>query len=724
MTTVETHAVPARTVPGPSSVPTTGSRRVLDLRCHRRLRGPYTGGGQLLRLIVPELAELDPELVRPMATAVVAIAPDLEGKAPPRPQTLTDQALGIERTRFYPVERTRDLAYLVSELLRIWVESCHPDGVLLRWWELAEADSTDTELVAMIRRRLDPAVVEIADLGHYRAPIPAESAELLALGRAPIDPAQRYIDADCTSADPLLRSAYDALDPAQRARRHGARAALLIERAEPGSQLGAIPYHLERSETPEDAIAWLVDGQNQAFSEGFYEAALDLGGRGRALVSWSSDSKTHNYLTKRVIGSLTYLSRCDEAMAVIGEHRLVTTEISEQMNDAYMMAMIYTRHLDRDRIDQDAALAWVNTALAIAEGEPDPSQRAFYRAFMRNARALVEMHRGNVDGSLALVEESIAIADEHLGEKHALHRTVLLTNRARVLLALGDHAGALAAFDEVLERDPEYDDPHFERSVAHKTMGNIEAALGDLDRAIELSIAFTDAYYNRADIRMDLGQDELAMADLTTLLDIDPDHVDARLNRASLLMAGGDLDGAYTDLEEGLRRAPDSAELWSALGLVSAEQERTDDALSYFQSALERDPGLVDALGNRAVLYYATGRTAESVADLDRALEFADTAELRTNRGIGRHELGDFAGAIEDFSTALDDDALADNWAGSLELMFRRGLSRHAAGDLAGAEADWTAHLALAEESGVGSDRAEDIHELLVGWSTPVGRSR
>jgi tetratricopeptide (TPR) repeat protein len=397
-------------------------------------------------------------------------------------------------------------------------------------------------------------------------------------------------------------------------------------------------------------------------------------------------------------------------MAVIGEHRLTTTETSEQMNDAYMMAMIYTRHLGPDRIDQDAALAWVNTALAIADAEQDPTKRAFYRAFMRNARALVVMHRGDLEASLALVEESIKIADDHLGERHELHRTVLLTNRARVLLALGHHDRALPAFDEVLTRDPEYDALYFERAVAHKAVGNLDAALRDLDRAIELGVAFTEAYYNRADIMTDLGLEEQALTNLSTLLDIDPEYIDARLNRAVLLMAAGDLDAAAADLEEGLAINPDSAELWSAQGLLRAEQGRDVEALESYHEALRRKPDLVQAYANRAVLHFLAGRAGDAVADLDQAIELDDSAELRVNRGIGLHELGDYPGAVADYGIAL-----ATGTTDRAEVLFRRGLSRHAAGEIGAAEGDWREHLELASGSGEPSEHAEEIADLLAG---------
>lgn len=716
MTTLQTE--PAGQLAGPGADQLAGpaadqpaGRHQLDLRSHRRLRGPYTAGGDLLRQVVPELMRVDPALVKPASTAVVAIAPDLEGAAPTRPQTLTDLARGDERTRFYAVARTRNLAFMVSELVNTWVRVCHPEGVTLRFWELAEADPTDVQLVQTLRRRSDPAALSIVDGG----PLPAAPR-----GRGSGDPAQRYIDADGTSTDPAELAAYQALTDAERAARHSRRAESLIAAAEPGTRLGSIPYHLERGEDPRQALEWLVEGQNRTFREGFYAAALDLGRRGRVLLSWSEDPKTHNYLTKRVIAGLTYLGHCDEAINVIDEHRLTTTEVAEQMNDAYMMAMIYTRHLPPDRIDQDLALSWVNTAIALAEGAPTPEKHAFYTAFMRNARALVELHRGNLAGSLDLVNQAIEIADEHLGEaEHRLHRTVLLNNRARVLLKLGDYDGAIRAFDEVLDRDPEYEEPYFDRAVAHKARGDLAAALRDLDRAVELSVAFTDAYYNRADILLDLGEEAAALANLNAVLDIDPDYVEALLNRAALYLGAGELAAAAADIARGLELSPQHAHLWSANGLLHAELGAEAEALDSYATALTLNPDLVEVYGNRAVLHFTAGRVAAAVADLDRAIELADTAALRVNRGIGRQELGDADGAIADF-----DAALASPDADVAEVLFRRGASLHHRGEAERADADWDEHLRLAAEAGEQSPHAAQIADLRASRLVPAGPAR
>jgi tetratricopeptide (TPR) repeat protein len=685
----------------PFPPPSARQRHVLDLRGHRNLRGPYTAGGELLRRMVPELMAVSPDLVKPASMAVVAIAPDLEGDVPRRPQTLTDQAQGEERTRFYPAQRTRTLAFMVSELVKAWGPACHPEGVTLRWRDRPDADPTDAELFQTIRRRCDPASVEVVEASTPWSPGPA--------GESP-DPAQRYIDADGTSADPAEDAAYQELTDSDRRARHTQRARLLIALAQPGSQLGAIPYHLERGEEPAAAVSWLIEGLDQAHREGFYEAALDFGSRARALLRQYPDPKAHNYVTKRVVGGLTSVARCDDAIALIEEHRRTSAEPVEQMNCAYMMSMIYTRFLDPARQDQDLALSWANTAIALSGGVA-PEKRAFCGAFMRNGRALVELRRGNLTGALALVNEAIDIADGQLGSaEHQLHRTVLINNRARLLLGLKDHEGAIAAYDEVLARDPEYDEPYFDRATAHRTRGDLGAALADLDHAIELNIAFADAYYNRADIRLEVGEEELALADLGTVLDIAPDHTDALLSRAAILIDAGDLDAAAADITHGLSVSPQHAGLWSAKGLVRAEQGAEAEALECYATALALNPKLVEVYGNRAVLHFTAGRIAEAITDLDQAIALRETAALHVNRGIARHALGDDEAAIGDF-----DAALARPDADVADALFRRGLSHHALGNHDLASADWDRHLQVTSEAGEVSEHADEIAGLKAG---------
>lgn len=97
--------------------------------CDRRLRGPYTGTGTIIRSLVPVAAESHRRLVRRHAIEILAVAPELESITGPAPGTLTSLATGQERTRWYSRQRTRRIAHGLVEFLRA-LASVSEDGPL------------------------------------------------------------------------------------------------------------------------------------------------------------------------------------------------------------------------------------------------------------------------------------------------------------------------------------------------------------------------------------------------------------------------------------------------------------------------------------------------------------------------------------------------------------------------------------------------------------------
>lgn len=672
-----------------------------DVRCHRRLRGPYSGGGALLRAVVPELAGTHDAILEARATEVIALAPDLAPMVPIAPQTLTNLASRAERTRFYSVARTLRIAHGTAELLIEWARAMRPGGVVLRFRELDDADPTDRELVAVLLRRCDPrlirVVVDAEDTpeGELGAALRAY-ADRAAVPQAPAAPhpagtdlAQLFIDADGTSRDPELLRAYEALPADERARRHSARAAHLAALDEPGVRLGAHLYHMEHGTDPAAAGAAFVEACEVCFDGGFYEAALDMALRGRAVFG-DQRPKMYWNLTNKSGACLSYLRRGEKGFNYFAELRAGSTDPEIHMNSCYMMAMLYTRHLPKGMHDETRATEWVNTAIAFADLNPDPHRRIFVGAFMRNAKALVELHRGDLEASLALVNEAIAMTDADLGpDEQLLHRSVLRYNRAQILAALGDHDGSLADYDLVISRDPDYGDYYFERAGGRRAAARYEEALADYAEAIRLSPPFHEAHFNRADLLRELGDAEGALRDLDYAAILDPSHVDTLVNRADLLMELGDTERAAADVEAGLALDPKNVNLLSAQGSLLAEAGDTDAAFTAFTAALREDPSYTAAWANRAVLAYTSGRTADAVADLDHAIDLDDDPSLRANRAMALQDLGEHRRALADLDLAVP--ALGED---DPDLYFRRGLSRHELGDPDGARADWRAHLA------------------------------
>ena len=691
----------------------------LDVRCHRRLRGPYTGGGSLLRSVVPELLECNAEFVAARAIEIVALAPELTSLVPRPPQTLTELATPRERTRYYPADRTLRLAHGVAELLMDWARTRHPGGVVITFRELDDADSTDRELVGVLLRRCDPrllTVVAEADGAADNALGQALSSYARPVARRPhaepelspgTDLADLFIDSDGTSKDPAVHRAYAGLQPGERARRHTARADHLAALDEPTLRLAAIPYHLTHGTDPAGAgVQACLAAANSCIALGFYEATIEIALCGRQIVSRTDQPKVYGDLTHKVGACLSTLERAEEAIPYFAELRRDSIDPDQHLGASYMMAMLYTRHLPKDAHDEDKALEWVNNAIAIADCHPDPKRRVFFAAFMRNARALVELHRRDPEAALALVNEAIRMTDTDLeSDEHLLHRSVLVYNRAQVLAGSGDHAAALRDYDEVIRRDPDYGDYYFDRAAVRRAAGQYAAALADYATAIRLSPPSYEAHYNRADLLRELGDEDSALADLDYAIELEPSHVDSRVNRADLLLARGELEQARADIDQGLAIDPRNVHLLSARGSLLADGGDAEAAYASYTTALGEDPGFVAAWANRAVLSYDAGRAAEAADDLDHAVALADDPALRANRAIALQHLGDHRRALEDLNIAVAALAAQDP-----DLLYRRGVSRYALHHTDGALADWRAHLA-AHGAGYTSPFAAQIEQ-------------
>ncbi|HEY2578647.1 MAG TPA: tetratricopeptide repeat protein [Streptosporangiaceae bacterium] len=619
------------------------------------------------------------------------------------PQTLTDLASTEERTRFYPASRTERLSLGVAELLMDWARVKHPGGVVIAFRELDEADSTDRELVGVLVRRCDPSVVtvvaEVQDdvSGRFGQALASHTSRVgwRPLDRPPIpsdaDLAQLFIDSDGTSKNPVLHRAYLDLPPDERARRHTARAEALAALDEPMLRMGAIPYHLEHGTAPASVGAEaILAAADRCFDRGFYKGAAELFRRARRLISRAELPKKHLHITNRLSACASYMQLSEDAFSYLAELRRDFTDPSAHLASSYNMAMLYTRHLPQEDHDEDKALEWANAAIVIADHYPDPRQRAFLGAFMRNARALVEMHRGNLDGARSLVNEAMGILDVDLEpHEHLLHRSVLIYNRAQLLASLGDPAAALRDYDEIIRRDPNWGDYYYERAAVRRALEQHDEALADYATAIRLSPPTYEAHFSRADLLRELGDDDGALRDLDYALVLEPDHIESLVNRADLLLARGEAERAREDIDRGLTLDPFNVHLLSACGALLADCGDNEAAYASYTAALGQDPGFVPAWANRAVLSYSAGQAAAAADDLSHAIELDDNAALRANRAVALQDLGEHQRALEDLDAAVA--TLGDQ---DPDLFYRRGASRYTLGDLDGALADWRMHLA------------------------------
>lgn len=631
---------------------------VLTVDAHRNRRGPYTAAGTWLRQLVPTAATEHPDLIRRHEIEILSAAPELHAMVPATRETLASLAVPAERTRFHTRLRTGRMAHGLAGFLReLALRSAAPEAIVFE--NVHAADATDTELIEILLRRIDPHLLLImvgsADPSphttHTAEPDP-ENSEISA---------REYVWSDGTLAEP---DAYAHLTERERQKLHDQRAAELEARGDLSLRLGAVPYHRERGSDPEKARQALEHAVETCHGKGYYHATIELAERGRALTGWDQPRRRFR-LTADLAQSLAVLDRAAEAELLYDEIRRSSLDPELQMAAAYGTAMLYTRHHTSSRKDNDRARAWINQAVAIASLLPPGANQNFQEVFMRNGLALVEVHAGRLDEALRLVNDGIATLDAELGpDEQRLHRSVLRFNRGQVYAGLGRIEAAVADYTEVIEADPNFAEYYFDRAGLLRRLGRTAEALADYTTATRVSPPFAEAFYNRGDLLLELGDPEAARADLDRVLEIEPDFTDAYVNRAGIRLAAGDLEGATKDARDGLARDPENPHLLVVLGQVHAELGEASSARAAFDRALAHPGAPAAAWAARAAVRFDAGDLAGALADLEQAVTLApaDPATLY-NRALILKQLGDPGRALADLreaqALAPDDEDIA-----------------------------------------------------------------
>jgi tetratricopeptide (TPR) repeat protein len=389
---------------------------------------------------------------------------------------------------------------------------------------------------------------------------------------------------------------------------------------------------------------------------GYYDATVEFGARGRAVIDWSEQIEHWWAFTTKMTTSLAALGRPEEAEDLYIEVLNTSAEPSVHMQVAYATGMLYTRHHDPDNRDHRRAKGLLHQAIAFAGLVFHGKERLFHTVFNRNGLALVETHLGNLAEALRLVTDGLALLDRELApDEHRLHRSVLRYNRAQVLVALGRLDEALADYEAVIAIDPNYPEYHFDRANLLHRLGRDEEALAEYDATIALGPPFPEAYYNRAELRLDAGDREQALAGFSYVLELDPTSVDAYINRAGILLADDDLDAALADATAGLRLDPDNPYLHTVVGRVHAERQDFPAAREAFDRALATAPDLVSAVAGRAGVSYELGDIPAAITDLEIAVALSpDDPELRFNLAFAYQSAERWAEALTHLDAAAE----------------------------------------------------------------------
>jgi tetratricopeptide (TPR) repeat protein len=343
--------------------------------------------------------------------------------------------------------------------------------------------------------------------------------------------------------------------------------------------------------------------------------------------------------------------------------------------------LLYQIHLEANRLPEALEMAnWLaeieddslrgHVAIANAHqrmGKPEEAEQALREALaedpgnLRLYGALAQLLRQR-----AAYQEEVELYDEILDTYPHHHATLVALGESR--LALEDIEGAIAVFREVERRYPEDIDStvrlayllfeagsleeaeeRFERALgANPTeyqiaffLGVVKRRAGDPDGAQRLftSIPVDDRYYPEARTQLASilerrGEYAEALAEVERANEIRP-STDLELYAATLQAKSGDLDAGVARVQLLIEEEPENDELLFNLGVVYGEAKRTDEAVTYMQRALAKNPD------NASALNYIGYTWAEEGVKLDEAERMIQRAiELRPEDGYIVDSLG------------------------------------------------------------------------------------
>lgn len=612
----------------------------LDLDLDRG--GAWAGTRDLLAAVADELLAEAPELVAQHDYELVSVVPELLRRIELRHASLTDQAVGDERVRNYPIDRAYRIVHGLVDLVAAWrrrregrpwvllVDSLTTGGALNRRFVrdlLRRGGGQALTLVVAEEPGAGAAAVR-QDLERW-ASIETIAVAAVAGEKAPLVPA-------------LAAAAAESLEETTRGK------AIEAERSFP-----ELIRLWRAAGRPEKLLRWQVFALGMCNHRGFYEDAL--------------------HFVPPVLDHLRESSALtpDERWNIVGNifHSLVTTgspeaakrvveeEAEAKIDDPryrvrvfYVLAMLHSRYLPQHDLERAEGLL-VRALAMLEELDLPEADRHFQSVFAANGLALVRHRQGDPEAAIALCRSGFERLEKHLGdERHKLHRSVLLYNIAQVYQGLRERQSAIHHLTLAIEMDPQYSEYYNDRGSLYLQLGDLPAAIGDYRTAIELSAPYPEVWTNLGQALRQGGRDAEAVAAFDRALDLEPMQPLALVGRAEAHEALGDLERALADYDAALALEPEQPLVLSNRAVLHYGQGRLGHALADLEAAIVLSPATPELYQNRAVALRDLGRPDAAAQDLRRYLQLAPDAADRPEiesllAGLGAAGMQDGAAA-------------------------------------------------------------------------------
>ncbi len=195
----------------------------------------------------------------------------------------------------------------------------------------------------------------------------------------------------------------------------------------------------------------------------------------------------------------------------------------------------------------------------------------------------------------------------------------------------GDRAGAIAAHEEAVTRDPAFAQAHLNLILLYGSAANWAKVDEHYRKAVALGYSLADVHYNYGYAQQLQNHWDQAEAAYRRALDSNPHHFRAHLNLAVALERRKDLEGAAVEFRLAADAEPTSRPARFYLGRVLLELQRFSEAIAELEQILEpRDVEAPTYLHALAIAHAEAGNAKTAIARAMEARELARSYQQTT----------------------------------------------------------------------------------------------
>ncbi len=236
----------------------------------------------------------------------------------------------------------------------------------------------------------------------------------------------------------------------------------------------------------------------------------------------------------------------------------------------------------------------------------------------------------------------------------------------------GDSAAAISNYNQALKLQPDDAEIYYKRALVRCEIADYEGAIEDYNQAIKINFNYAKAYHKRGLARYQLGDYEAAIEDYNQAIRINPHVAIVYINRAEARAHIGDNQGAIEDYTQAIKINPNYAmgDKHSAMAryLIKEQPKVTQEIKIYSHDAV--------AYKNRGNACLEIGDYQGAIADYTQAIDInPNYIDAYYCRGNAYYDLEKYEDAIADYTQIIK---INFNY---VEAYYNRGNAQLALGD-------------------------------------------